>query len=229
MTGSEATSRAIKILSTVSYFADVDETILATLAAEAAPRTYGRDQVIFWEGELGEGLFVVESGWLKIVKISPDGREQAIHFLGPGEEVNAMSVFAEIPNPATAIALEPAVVWMVGRDIILRFLEDHPKMALVVIRKLAGRVQHLVALVEDLSLRTVEARLARLLLELDEEGMVHRRRWATQTELASRLGTVPDVLSRALRKLSAEGLVRVSRHQIQILDAAGLEDRAKIE
>ena len=82
---------------------------------------------------------------------------------------------------------------------------------------------HLLDLVEDLSLRTIEARLARTLLERATAGTLHRHRWATQTEMAARLGTVPDVLSRALRKLADEGLVQVSRHQIQILDREGRE------
>jgi len=97
------------------------------------------------------------------------------------------------------------------------------------VQKLAVRLQHLVSLVEDLSLRTVEERLSRLLLEHSEQGTLQRRRWATQTEMAARLGTVPDVLSRALRKLADEGLIRVARHQIEILDLKGLEERAMLE
>ncbi len=87
---------------------------------------------------------------------------------------------------------------------------------------------YLLSLVEDLSLRTVEARLARLLLEQSRGGTVQRRRWATQSEMAARLGTVPDVLNRALRSLVDEGLIQVERHQIQILDLQGLEARAML-
>jgi len=77
--------------------------------------------------------------------------------------------------------------------------------------------------VEDLSLRTVEARLARFLLEQATGGVLRRQRWATQAEMAARLGTVPDELNRALRSLAEEGLIQVKRHQIQILDRQGLE------
>ena len=101
-------------------------------------------------------------------------------------------------------------------------------MSRQVIKDLADRVIHLVRLVEDLSLRSVEARLARLLLEQAEAGgSVQRRRWATQAEMAPALATVPDVVNRALRKLSDAGLIHVERHQIQILDQEGLkQDRA---
>ena len=87
---------------------------------------------------------------------------------------------------------------------------------------------HLIRMVEDLSLRTVEARLARFLLEQAEGEAVRRRRWATQAEMAARLGTVPDVVNRALRKLSEAGLIHVERHQIQILDQDGLKRTAQV-
>ena len=82
---------------------------------------------------------------------------------------------------------------------------------------------------EDLSLRSVTARLARLLAENAREDIVPRRRWATQTEMANRLGTVPDVLNRALRTLVAEGLIEVDRQKIRICDRAGLERRASLD
>ena len=87
-------------------------------------------------------------------------------------------------------------------------LDEHPALARQVVKDLAGRVMHLMRMVEDLSLRSVEARLARLLLELAEGEVIQRRRWATQAEMAARLGTVPDVVNRALRKLAAAGLIQ---------------------
>ena len=92
----------------------------------------------------------------------------------------------------------------------------------------AGRVVHLVRLVEDLSLRSVEARLARLLLEQAEGETIPRQRWATQAEMAARLGTVPDVVNRTLRKLAETGIIKVERHQIQIMDKDGLLSIAQV-
>ncbi len=84
-------------------------------------------------------------------------------------------------------------------------------------------------MVEDLSLRSVEARLARLLLAQTHTNILPRHRWATQAEIASRLGTVPDVINRALRSLAQEGLIKVERHQIQLLNKAGLETKAGLD
>ncbi len=232
MSHNNALNQTIEILTKVSYFNGLNSEILTAIAQVAEHRSYDRDQVVFMEGDPGAGLYIVEQGWFKVVKISLDGREQAIHFLGPGEAFNAMSVFTETPNQATVIALEPSTALLVRRDAMIRLLDAHPRLARVMIQKLAARVQHLITLVEDLSLRTVEARMARMLLAGGRQGedqTVARRRWATQNEMAARLGTVPDVVSRTLRKLASEGLIEVARHQIKILDIEGLERIAKLE
>ncbi len=169
----------------------------------------------------------MESGWLKAIKTGLDGREQVLHTLSPGDVFNAISVFTDAPNQATVTALETSRVWLVRREVLLRMMDEHPPLARQVVKDLAGRVMHLVRMVEDLSLRPVEARLARLLLEQAEGEAVQRRRWATQAEMAARLGTVPDVVNRALRKLAEGGLIHVERRQIRILDEEGLRNIAQ--
>lgn len=224
----EALQNTIKLLKAVSYFSDLDAAALKLLAQSAIRRAYDAGQVILLEGEPCAGLYIVESGWLKAVKIGVDGREQVLQTLGPGEVFNAISVFTEAPNQATVAALETSQIWIVQREILLSMIDTHPALARRVVKDLAGRVMHLVRLVEDLSLRSVEARLARLLLEQVDGDTVPRQRWATQAELAARLGTVPDVVNRSLRKLAEAGMIYVERHQIQILDKKGLVVIAQI-
>jgi CRP-like cAMP-binding protein len=221
--------KALEAISTVSYFQQLDGPSQKAVAASALRREYEPGQLVLLEGEPASGLYVVQSGWLKVTKFALDGREQTLHFLGPGDAFNAVSVFTGSVNPATVTALEKSVLLIVTRDVMLRLLDAHPTMAQIVIRDLAGRVLHLIGLVEDLSLRTVEARLVRMLLEQAEGSTVKRQRWATQGEMAARLGTVPDVVNRVLRKLAEEGLVRVSRSQIELLDREALEAKAKTE
>lgn len=216
------------ILKAVSYFSTLDSAALDLLAQSAIRRSYAAGQVILIEGEPCAGLYIVESGWLKAVKIGLDGREQVLQMLRTGEVFNAISVFTDAPNQASVSALETSVIWIIQREILLKLMAQYPALARQVVEDLAGRVMHLVRLVEDLSLRSVEARLARLLLEQAEGESVQRRRWATQAEMASRLGTVPDVVNRALRKLSEEGLIHVERHQIQILNKEALRTTAQM-
>ena len=211
-----------QILRAVSYFSNMDDPALEQLAKAAIRRGYDAEQLILLEGEPCAGLYIVENGWLKAVKIGLDGREQVLQTLGPGDVFNAISVFTDAPNQATVTALEISQVWMVRRELLLALMDSYPALARQVVKDLAGRVMHLVRMVEDLSLRSVEARLARLLLEQAEGGLVQRRRWATQAEMAARLGTVPDVVNRALRKLAEAGMIHVDRQQIQVLDQEAL-------
>ncbi|MBK9007383.1 MAG: winged helix-turn-helix domain-containing protein [Anaerolineae bacterium] len=94
---------------------------------------------------------------------------------------------------------------------------------------MADKIVGLVTLAADLSLKTVEARFAKLLLDAAEGDVIERRRWTNQTELAARLGTVPDVLSRVIRELTKVGLIEMDRQSIRILDRAGLAERAMIQ
>ena len=222
-------SDSSRILQQVSYFSNLDPATLKSVSQEAIPRTYDPDQVVFIEGEPCPGLFIVEYGWLKVIKIGLDGREQVLNTLGPGEIFNAISVFTGALNQATVTVLEQSRLWMIPREAMLRLLDVSPSLSWKVIGDLAARIQHLISLVEDLSLRTVEARLARLLLEQAEGDLVERKRWATQAEIAARLGTVSDVLSRVLRKMVDEGKISLSRNQIRILDKQGLISIAQVE
>jgi CRP-like cAMP-binding protein len=218
-----------KVLSSVSYFARLDQQTLNKVAVTAVPRTYDPDQLVILEGEPASGLFIVEYGWLKVSKIALDGREQILQLLGGGDVFNAVSVFTGAPNPASVTALEAARLWIIDRTTMLNLLDSNPGMARLVIQDLADRLTHLISLVEDLSLRTVEARLARLLLQQSSGDLVQRKKWATQTEIASRLGTVPDVVSRTLRKLADRGLIEIDRKEIRILNRDELEAVAMIE
>lgn len=179
------------------------------------------------EGELAEGLYVLESGWVRVVKTSEQGREQVLQFVGPGEAFNTVVIFTRGLSPATAVALEPSAVWLIPRETILRLLRERPEFARRVLENMADRMLHLVGLVADLSLRTVSERLADLILQQAEGGVLNRPKWFTIAELAARLGTVPDVVQRAIGKFQSDGLVDVSRREIRILDEAGLRQLAR--
>jgi CRP/FNR family transcriptional regulator len=201
--------------------------LVEAIARVAVRRDLAPDGVVLLEGEPSAGLGIIEEGFLKGVRIAPSGREQILSVFRPGEVFNAASVFAEAPNPATVIALEAATVWFVPREALLALMDRYPALTRTIVRGLSERVLQLVDLVEDLSLRTVEMRLARVLLERAPDEVLHRDPWATQAEMAARLGTVTYVLNRALRGFEEEGLISVKRHRIEILDREGLEARAE--
>ncbi len=212
----------IEHLRRVPVLLRLDTEILHQLAHTAIWRKASTGAILFLEGEIAEGFYYVYSGWLKEVKSSAEGREQILQLLGPGEIFNFMGIFVDRPNSATVIALEPAEIWVLQREAFYEALAAHPNLALRVAEALADQVSHLIQLVSDLSLQSVENRLAQRLLDQSEANVIYRKQWSTQAEMAAQLGTVPDVLSRALRKFGEEKLIRVERQQIHILDRPGL-------
>ena len=205
---------------------ELDPASLAQLVQSAIRRVYTPGGVVFLEGDTAAALYYVDTGWVKVVKMAPDGREQILYFLGPGELFGGIGVFVNRPAPATAIALEAAEIWVLPRAAIQQVLRAKPEMALAVIDFLANRIAELTEMVAALSLHTVTQRLAGVLLEQAEGDVIYRRRWATQSEMAAHLGTVPEVLNRALRSLVEEQLIEFSRQQIRILDRPGLVAKA---
>jgi CRP-like cAMP-binding protein len=218
-----------QVLSAIPSFAGVDAATLEAVAQIATPRHFPAGQVIYLEGEPATTLYILESGWVRATRMSPDGREQALSVLRPVEIFGDIAVFVRSPYPGTVVALEDVEVWAIDGAEFLGLVARHPSLALAVIRRLADRVLYFIGLVEDLSLRSVEARLASTLLKNAENRdgrlIVPRRRWTTFDQMAARLGTVRDVLSRALHALEEERLLRVERHQIVLLDPEGLARR----
>jgi CRP-like cAMP-binding protein len=232
MPTSDPSSRAALVLSRLPSFSGLDAAALQAVARAATARHYDAGQVIYLEGEPATALFILESGWVKATRMSPDGREQALTFLRPVDIFGDIAIFTGTSYPGTVVALEDVEAWAINSATFLDLTARHPQLALACIRRLAERVLYFIGLVEDLSLRSVEARLASTLLKhaVAREGrlIVPRRSWTTFDEMAVRLGTVRDVLSRALHTLEHEGLLKVDRHEIILLDPPGLEKRGQI-
>ncbi|RPI89051.1 MAG: Crp/Fnr family transcriptional regulator [Chloroflexi bacterium] len=219
----------LKRLQTFEFLRGLDPESLALLAKSATWKVFPADAVVFWEGDLETNLYYLQYGSLKALKASPDGREQVLRFISAGEIFNEIGVLEKRPNPATAVALEESGIWLIPRQALEEIVWAHPQTALQIIENMADKIIGLVTLASDLSLKTVEARFAKLLLEQTDGDVIERRRWTNQTELAAHLGTVPDVLSRVVRELTKAGLIEMDRQQIRILDRKGLAERAMLQ
>ena len=221
----------IDLLRRVSYFATLPDGLLSELAAASVERRYGRGQMIFLEGEPCAGLHIVAEGRVRIYKMSPQGREQVLEQLEAGGTFNDVAVLDGGPNPASAMAGTDVRLWIVSRADIRRLAHAHPELAWALIESVAQRARRLVDMVEDLALRSVKARLAKLLLAEAErtagQAQIRRDQMVTQAEMAARLGTVREMIGRALRELADEELIAFDRHRIMILDRARLADVAE--
>lgn len=216
-----------KRLQALDFLKGLDVTSLTFLAESATWKVFAPNSVVFWEGEINPYIYYLQYGSLKALKSSPNGREQVLRFINAGEVFNELGVLAQRPSPATVVTLEESGIWLIPRSALEGIVLTHPAVAMQIIENMADKITELATLAADLSLKTVEARLAKILLEQAEGDVIERRRWSSQAELAARLGTVPDVLGRVFRELTKAGLLKMDRQRIQILNRQELEARSK--
>jgi CRP/FNR family transcriptional regulator len=210
----------------VPYLSTLEDDAAANLASKVVQRSFARGHILFLEEQPCEGLYVVTSGRVKVFKVSPQGRELVLNVLGPGDAFNEVAVLDGGPNPASAATMTPSTLLILAREPLLELIGRHPPLAQSVIEHLASRTRHLVSRVEDLSFRTVSGRLARLLLEESDSTSRLPRSW-THEEIASRLGTAREVISRTLGRMESLGILRRERHQLIILDPDALDRLAR--
>ena len=226
------TVRAKQTLLKAQSFANLPGDVFDSLIRLMSPCQFNAGHVICLEGEPGEKVYILEKGWVKAVRTAVDGREQATMFLHDGELFGDEAVFSDAPYPVTVIALENITAWAIEGSALCKLVQYHPALAMAVIRHLGQRVMYFIQLVEDLGLRNVQARVAHTLLvhaELkDGQLIVPRQAWTTLDEMATRLGTVRDVLSRTINTLEADGILRMERTQIIILDPQKLLERGRV-
>ena len=207
-----------------SYFNGLGEAILIKLAEEMRLVRFARGEILFWQGDPSAGLQIIREGSVKLFKLSPQGRELIINTYEDGATFNEVSVFDNGVNPVNVAALEDSDVWILSPELIQETLYQHPEMGRAVIQNLARNLRMMVGIVEELSFYQVTNRLARLLSQLPPDqlsGEASSR--ITQDQLAARLGTVREVVSRSLRELERSGAIRVYRRQIEVIDPAALE------
>lgn len=203
--------------------ANLDDACFEAIRNAAFRRTYKKGQIICHEGDPCPGLMMIETGWIKAVKSSPQGREQETRLAGPGEMINEISVMAGGDNLVTLKSLEASSLWVIGRAELFDLMAQYPALSSTINQSLAKQTVLLLNLVEDLSLRAVDSRLARLLLNRSLGDIILRQNWYTEAEMAACIGTTSEIISRILNEMEAQGAIRLERHKISILDRKMLE------
>ncbi|MBS3757105.1 MAG: Crp/Fnr family transcriptional regulator [Desulfobacterales bacterium] len=197
---------------------------LEAVLAIAVEKPLEKGALIFSEGEPGNGFYIVVEGQVKIYKLSLEGKEQILHIFGPGEPFGEVPVFSGDVFPASAEAVKKSRVLFFPRRRFIELISADPTLALNMLAVLSRRLRDFTVQIEDLSLKEVPARLAGYLVLLSKEQQnpsevcLH----ISKGHLASFLGTIPETLSRILKKMSEKDLIRVNGKKIRLLDYEGL-------
>jgi CRP/FNR family transcriptional regulator len=207
----------------------LEEKELAWVARRAAGLHFLAGEMIFFSGDEGRGLFVVSRGRVRVFQQNLDGREQVMHVDTAGATIAEVPVFDGGPYPASAIAEEDTDVLFIDKQDIHEFCMKHPAFALKALKMMAERVRRHAQLVEVLSFHEVGQRLALFLLGKAQDAgdnktnRIKLKLSLSNHEIAARIGSVRDVVSRALARLQHEGLVVVESRTVTIVDIRALK------
>jgi CRP/FNR family transcriptional regulator, cyclic AMP receptor protein len=208
----------------MTLFAGLRDAEVEALAQRAMERRYGAEEMLFWEGEACAGIFFIVQGSVKIFKTSPGGREMMLALEAAPSTVAELPLFDGGAYPASVRAVEPLVTLFINKSDFYQVCRQYPDVALKVLAVVGHRLRHLVGLVESMTFGSVTGRLARLLLDASQQaGADAFDLPLTHQEIASRLGTVREVVSRNLARFRAEGLIKIQGHHVSIEDRPGLE------
>ncbi len=188
-----------------------------------------RKRSIFRRGEPGPGLFLVKSGEFKLSLISSEGREQILYLAEPGKIIGEGFLPRDVQCAASAFAMTDSEVFRFETDAVVRLVARSEALAFALMRQMAFRANRLIDLVLDLSLRSVERRLASFLFTLAVRNGAEQGkpcvipRQLDMNTVAARLGTVREEISRALNRMQRNGILSLSRQEIVVLDLGALE------
>ena len=208
-------------------FASLPPDELAELAALARPVRLPAHHVVFSQGDQADAFYLVSHGRVRVFKVLRDGRAVTLRHVGEGETFGEAALFAAA-YPAFAQTMDETQLYRIRIEPFRRLLAERPNLALNLLAAQAHLMVLLSQRVEELLL-PVPARLARYLLDLStQQGTADLRLPVPKRELANRLGTVPETLSRALTQLARSRLIRRRGETIEILDPEGLDRLAQL-
>jgi CRP/FNR family transcriptional regulator len=218
------------LLARVPLFEALDARELELVFDHSRERCYAAGQPLFFEGDPCPGLYVLLAGHVKICKTSASGREIALYIEAAPGSIAEVPLFDGGPFPATACALDEVSALLIERESFRQLCHLHPELPCRILASVGRRLRSMVGLIETLTFGGVRQQLARLLLEFrDEAGDDTLALPISTHEMAMRLGTAREVVSRNLSRFQAHGLIRVHKRQLVILDPPGLSREADTE
>lgn len=205
----------------------LNNTELERLAAISRLYKLSKGEMLFFEGDEANGFYILLEGRVKVYKASPDGKEQILHQIKPGQIFAEVAIFQGGRFPANCMASENSAVAFFPKRDFISLIEDSPQISLKIIASMAGFLREFTEMVENLSLKEVPARIAgHLLMLADKTQKDIVTLDMSKAELAKKLGTLSETLSRGFRKLSDLKTIEVDKSQIKILDKNRLDDIA---
>ncbi|MBK8190985.1 MAG: Crp/Fnr family transcriptional regulator [Vampirovibrionales bacterium] len=213
----------IDAIRSIAFFAGLSQEDVSLIAGFTQPKRYSANELIFGEGDAATAFYWVRSGRVQVYKIGPDGKEMILHLFAAGDTFAEFPIFGgEATYPANALCLEDTTVLRIDGPAFRALAETRPAMLLKMLSQFSLRLREFNQRIEDLSLRNVDARLAKYLLSVSENTPARAAITVQKKTLAAILATIPETLSRSFRKLSQKGMIEMQGHEVIILNRDGL-------
>lgn len=218
------------ILSGIPSFGGLSENQIEEIKQIVVDRHFNKGEIIFFQGDKGDGFYIVVSGMVKIFKVSLEGKEHIMRIVGPGEPFGQVAVYARREFPASAQAIAESHLLFLPRTAFVELIIKNPYLALNMLSVLSMRLREFTVHVESLALKEVPGRLSSYLIHLAEEQGNEKNTVSlniAKVQLSSLLGTTPETLSRILTQMAHNGLIQVKKRDIKILNYKKLEELAE--
>ena len=214
----------IEKLKTIPLFSGLSDEHLEKLSSIASTLNFDRGEIIFHDGDKGNGLYMVEKGKIKVFKLSFEGKEQILHIYGPGNTFGEVPVFEGKNFPASSMALEKSVIIFLPRNKFVDLITSAPGLGMILLADLSKRLREFTIQIENLSLKEVPARLAAYILTLSKEQKNEKQVTLpiSKLQLSNLIGTTPETVSRIFKKMMASSYIEVQAKTILIKDFEGL-------
>jgi CRP/FNR family transcriptional regulator len=189
-------------------------------------KSYGHGQMIFFDNDPADGLYLVKKGKVKIFKMSDEGKEQVLHIFSRGEPFGEAAVFSDTGFPANAQTVSKSEIIYIPKNELLEIFRKDPSTAMNMLAVLSLRLKEFTRLIEDLTLKELPERLASYILN-QEKAQGEKNRIIlefSKGQLSKILGTTQETLSRTLGKFSRAGLIEVDKREIIVLNKKLLSD-----
>jgi CRP/FNR family cyclic AMP-dependent transcriptional regulator len=207
-------------LKAVPFFTQLSDKELDVVRALSTEKNYPKNAVVLTEGEMGDSLFMIQSGKVKVFIGDEDGREIILKILGPGDFFGEMSMIDKQPRSASVTTNEASMFLMLTHAAFERCVEQAPRIANMVMRVLAQRVREADRKIGTLALMDVYGRVASTLLELSvySNGKLMVGEKLSQQDLANMVGASREMVNRILKDLSERGFISIESKSITIIN-----------
>ncbi|HZY63025.1 MAG TPA: Crp/Fnr family transcriptional regulator [Edaphobacter sp.] len=219
----------IAALKQTSLFRELSDKELSHLAKHAVTIHLKKGDMLFLAGEQARGLFVIVSGKVRAFQHNAEGREHVMHVDTAGAVMAEVPVFDDGPYPASAVAEEKTTALFIGKQEMCQFCMEHPAFMFKALKLMAARVRKHAQMVELLTFHEVGQRLALLLLahaKIEDSSLPRKAEFLlplSNHQIATRIGSVRDVVSRAFTRLQHDGLITLDGRNVTIPDVAALK------